>query len=228
MRRLIAVAAMLGALAAVAGRSGADDRAEAQAQYEQGLANARAGRNDAAIALFENAVRLDPANVAAQFQLGNSLAIAGRYAAAVATYTEAVRLDPHDPRSRLALATALKLDGRCLEARDALRDGLRAVARDLGLIHALARLLVTCDDAEVRDGQRAIELARVAYAGASTLEVGETLAMAHAASGAFEEAVRLQAELMAKAEQAGDATWAARLRSNLERYQRGDLAAASP
>jgi hypothetical protein len=115
-----------------------------------------------------------------------------------------------------------------LEAREALREGLRAIAGDPGLIHGLARLLVTCDDPEVRDGQRAIELARVVYASGPTLECGETLAMAYAASGAFEEASRLQAELVGKAEQAGDAAWVARLRSNLERYQRGDLAAVPP
>jgi hypothetical protein len=80
----------------------------------------------------------------------------------------------------------------------------------------------------VRDGQRAIELARVAYAGTPTFEVGETLAMAYAASGAFEEAARLQAELVATAEHARDAAWAARLRSNLERYERGDLASLPP
>jgi tetratricopeptide (TPR) repeat protein len=219
---MIAIAAALGALSSAGAQSRADDGAEARAQYEQGLASARAGRNDAAIALFENAVRLDPANVEARFQLGNSLAIAGRYAAAVTAYGETIRLDPHDPRSRLALATALTLEGRCLEARETLREGLRAIAGDLGLIHGLARLLVTCDDPEVRDGQRAIELARVVYAAAPTLECGETLAMAYAASGAFEEASRLQAELVAKAEQADDKVWAARLRANLERYERDD------
>ena len=224
MRRLIAIVCASGALVGAGAR--VDDRAAAQDQYEQGLASARAGRNDAAIELFNSALRLDPGNAAAHFQLGNSLAIVGRYAAAGAAYENAIRLDPRDARSRLALATALALEGRCLEARDALRDGLRVLPADLALVHGLARLLVTCDDPQVRDGQRAIELARLVYAKTPTLECGETLGMAYAASGAFEEAARLQADLVAKAEQAGDAAWAARLRSNLERYELGELYAA--
>ena len=225
MRGLIATAACALVVCIAAGAS-ADDRAAAQERYEQGLASARAGRNDEAIERFESAVRLDPSNAAAHFQLGNSLAIVGRYAAAGAAYREAIRLDPRDARPRLALATALALDRQCVGAREALRDGLKAIPGDLGLVHGLARLLVTCDDPEVRDGQRAIELARLVWASSPTLECGETLGMAYAASGAFEEAARWQADLVARAEQAGDAAWTARLRSNLERYQRGELYAA--
>jgi tetratricopeptide (TPR) repeat protein len=176
-----------------------------------------------AAAQLAAAERVDVRAAQAQLQHANALAIAGDYAAAAAAYQQAIRLDAGDVRPRLGLATALVLDGRCLEARESLREGLRAIPRDLAIVHALARLLVTCADPEVRDAQRAIELARFVYAATPTLECGETLGMAYAASGAFEEAARVQAELLARAEQAGDAAWTARLRANLERYQRGEV-----
>ncbi|MHC5048557.1 MAG: hypothetical protein ACYTGY_18700, partial [Planctomycetota bacterium] len=49
----------------------------------------------------------------------------------------------------------------------------------------------------------------------------ETLAMAHAESGAFARAVELQRSAVAAAEKAGRADLVSRLRANLELYEAG-------
>jgi hypothetical protein len=56
---------------------------------------------------------------------------------------------------------------------------------------------------------------------APTLLHAETLAMALAEAGRFEEAVKLQRELLHQAEERGDAQSAARLREHLGLYEGG-------
>jgi tetratricopeptide (TPR) repeat protein len=179
----------------------------------------------AALALVLVVVAGATETAALHFERGNALALEGRYAAASDAYAEAIRLEPTHLRARLGQATALVLDGRCREARDRLREGLDALPRSLDLIHATARVLLTCADPEVRDTQVALELARTVHARLGDFESGETVGMAHAASGAFEEAARWQADLIAEAERRGDRAWAERLHPNLERYRRGELPA---
>jgi tetratricopeptide (TPR) repeat protein len=226
--RLLVGAVIAMVALAPGGAAPAGDPELALRRYRQGLESARAGRSEAAIGLFEEAARLDPDLAPAHFQLANSLAIAGRYGEATAAYDRAIALDPSDARARLGQATALALEKRWLEARERLREGVRALPADLDLLYALARLLVTAPDPEVRDPQRALELARKAYAAAPTLERGETVGMAYAASGDFEEAARWQRDLLARAEATGEQAWSARLRADLERYQRGELHASAP
>ena len=198
-------------------------RIEAMALYERGLRRAVERRHQGAIDLFKKAIALDPAFAAAHFHLANALAAQGRYRAACAAYDETLRLEPEHVGARLAQATTLVLDGRCREARDRLREGLLAMPDDLELTHGLARLLVTCPDPDIRDGQAALELARRVYDHTPNLVRGETVGMAYAESGAFEEAARWQAALVEQAERLGDPAWVARLRVNLERYERGEL-----
>jgi tetratricopeptide (TPR) repeat protein len=150
------------------------------------------------------------------------LALTGDHAAAAARFAEALGREPARVDARLAHATALLLAGRAAEARDSLLAGLRATPGEPNLTHALARLLASSPDPAVRDGQRALELARSVFEQEKTMEHAETVAMAYAESGAFDDAVRWQRTLLAEAERLGDAAWTARLRANLERYQRGE------
>jgi hypothetical protein len=62
--------------------------------------------------------------------------------------------------------------------------------------HLLARLLAAAPTPEVRDGQRAVELAEAAFAMAPSAGTAATVAMAYAETGRFDEAVRWQERAM--------------------------------
>ena len=87
----------------------------------------------------------------------------------------------------LALTTALALQKRCDSAREVIESGVRSAPNDPNLVHTLARLLLTCPTMSDPDPQLALELSKRAFDGSSTLEFGETLGMAYASSGAFDQ-----------------------------------------
>jgi hypothetical protein len=97
----------------------------------------------------------------------------------------------------------------------------QAIPESVELLHALARLLASADDPEVRDGERAVELARRTLRAGSTLDRIETLAMASAQAGLFDEAIRLQRELIRTVTWHGQSDVLPRLEANLARYRAG-------
>ena len=91
---------------------------------------------------------------------------------------------------------------------------------------SLAKLLATCPVGGVRDGRRALELALAGWDRRKGLEQAETVAMAHAELGAFDEASRWQRELVARADRMGRPDLVALFRANLMLYDRGEPARA--
>ena len=71
------------------------------------------------------------------------------------------------------------------------------------VINALARLLATAPASDVRDGKRALEMAMSLFEANSTLEIGQTYAMALAESGNFTKAAELQQEIISAYERSG-------------------------
>lgn len=159
---------------------------------------------------------------ATSLQIAHALGRRGDYAGAAERYGAALARDPGNVEARLAHATALLLGGRPAAARDTLVEGLAATPGELNLMHALARLLASSQDPAVRDGQRALELALAVFQQAKTMEHAETVAMAYAVTGAYDQAERWQRTLLTEAERLGDADWAERLRANLARYERDE------
>ncbi|HUF46280.1 MAG TPA: tetratricopeptide repeat protein [Vicinamibacterales bacterium] len=72
---------------------------------------------ETAVAQFEHAVRLEPANTDYQFNLGYAYARRGDRDRALATLREAVRIDAADPESHAVMAVLLASAGRSSEAR---------------------------------------------------------------------------------------------------------------
>jgi len=97
-----------------------------------------------------------------------------------------------------------------------------ATRERLELLHALARLLASADDPDVRDGDRAVELARRTLRAGSTPSRLETLAMASAEASRSEEAVELQREVILEMRRQGRVDVIPRLEVNLERYKAGE------
>lgn len=164
-------------------------------------------------------LELDDRQAEAHFQLANLAGQRGDLAAAARHYRRAIDLEPARVAARLGEATALALGGSEQPAIARLEAGLEPTARDPRLLHTLARLLLTARDPAHRDPARAYALADDLFRRHPTLEHGETLAMALAATARPAAAARLQRTLVDKARAAGNAQLVTRLEAALRRYE---------
>ncbi|HEX2464497.1 MAG TPA: hypothetical protein VHR17_07715 [Thermoanaerobaculia bacterium] len=121
---------------------------------------------------------------------------------------------------RLLEATAWVQAGRSDVARERLEEGVERLPDERHLSNSLARLLATASEPAVRDGARALEIARRLYTVDPSPDVTETLAMALAESGDYEQAISVQRGLIAQVKNAGQTGHLPRLEANLQRYER--------
>ena len=147
---------------------------------------------------FEEAIRLDPRSPSAYLGRGGLRAARKDFNGAIADYTESIRLNPKKAVAYRARAESWFHTGRYARA---LADGEEAVRLDpenpdnLG---ALASMLATVPDENLRDGKRAVELAREAAELTQWKDsaVLATLAAAYRETGEFEKAVRWQSKAL--------------------------------
>ncbi len=221
-------------LAAALARAG--DPAEAETEFREairldpaavvarfGLAAifAQQGRDDAAVALYEEALARDPDSLATRYNCACALTRLGRFADAAAHFGRAVALSPKSVDARRGLARALCVERRFGDARRTIEDGLALSPADTALHDDLARILAAADDASVRDGDRALGIARRLSAGGTSPT--DTLAMALAESGDFASAAATQRALLAACEASADPPAAAieTMRARLAEYDAG-------
>lgn len=182
----------------------------------------RHGRQREAVSYFRRAVELAPRSSDAHTRLANALQLAGERAEAAELFARAVELDPKNATAWLSEASLRILAGEHSRAVERLDLALAEVPEHAGLNHILARLLATSPDPALRDGQRALALARKAQGRESSLEHAATVAMALAELGRFEEAVRWQQELIRQAAAAGaEPALIRRLVAHLRSYESG-------
>jgi hypothetical protein len=129
-------------------------------------------------------------------------------------------------RARRGEAEALASMGSSREALQLLDEGWRAIPESVELLHDLARLLASADDPEVRDGERALDLAKRTLRAGSTPSRLETLAMASAEAGLFVDAVGFQRQAIRMMTWDGTLDALPRLEANLARYLAGQTCCA--
>jgi tetratricopeptide (TPR) repeat protein len=198
----------------------------AQVHHHLGVIELRSGSVEGAVEEYRTALALDPGLVAARLDLGAALGRLGRDLEAAEALRLVVEADPENIRARLGEAEALASLGRSMEARQRLEEGRQAIPDSVELLEALARLLASADDPEARDGDRALELARLTLRAGSSPGRLETLAMASAEAGSFDEAVRLQQDLIQGLTWQGRLDELPRLEANLARYRAGQTCCA--
>src|SRR4029079_10513848 len=103
------------------------------------------------------------------------------------------------------------------QARTVLESAFAAQQDNYAIANALARLLATAPDDALRDGARALELARSVFTATRSPEVGQTYAMPLAETGNFTEAVKLQQETLIAYERSKLPVFRPALERNLER-----------
>jgi len=204
----------------LAPESGIDETA-AKAHYSLGVLMASSGRGEEAITHLSAAVRFSPNYVEAYQALADALRRSGRVEQSLSPYAEALRINPRAADARFGYGMALVRLGRYREARDWFTEARQLHPDRVEFPHALARLLAAAPDDRVRDGERAQAIVDGLLKATKTIDLGETLAMALAERGRFDEAAGVQRDVIEAARRAGFDQALTHMEANLQRYTRG-------
>jgi tetratricopeptide (TPR) repeat protein len=158
-----------------------------------GDALARKGQPDEAMAHFEKAIKLQPDYAGAYYNRGNVLYAKGRIDEAIPDFQKALRFQPSHADAHTGLGNSLLRKGDLKKAMEQYEEAIALAPSDPHSRNNLAWVLATSSDPAVRNGAKAIELARQAIA----LSAGKnplffrTLAAAYAETGRFSDAAAI-------------------------------------
>lgn len=158
----------------------------------------RQQRYDEAEEVYRAVVALQPSVAEWHYALAGFLASRGRLEQAKASLDEVVRLDPNRVEACLRLGIVLENLDDFAGAISAIERGLQIDPHDVNLRAELAWILATGPDDAIRNGPRALELARGAVADSSgqSLKAREALAAALAETDDFSNAAATVRELL--------------------------------
>ena len=135
----------------------------------------------------------------------------GRYSDALGVFAEWEHRSPADTQPRIGRARMLAALGRNRDARQTLEEALRIFPSDPDLRLNLARFLVAGADTKVRDGKRGLELSQELLDSQYSVVRAETLSLALAANGRWDEAAKIQRRAINDCGEDGDPSLRERL-----------------
>ena len=194
----------------------------AEIRTNLGVALAKRGRLDDAIIQHRKAAELRPQTVELHSILANALTRRGRLDEAIAEYRKALEIKPDNARARNGLGGVLNLQGKVHEAIAQWEDLIRAQPNYVPALNMFAWTLATNPEASIRNGARAVELARRAEqltGGDPT--VLNTLAAAYAEAGRFPEAVQTARKALDLATQKGNQPLMESIKGKIPLYEAG-------
>jgi len=149
------------------------------------------GRLSEAAEQYRAVIQLEPNYADAHGNLANVLAAQGRLEEAVREYQRTLELLPNSAQAHFKYGQALQAQHDDAGAKIEYEQALALEPKHGGANLSLAWLLATCPEGALRDGKRAVELARQAEAqsGGESPQVLDTLAAAYAEAGRYGEAV---------------------------------------
>jgi protein O-mannosyl-transferase len=193
------------------------------AQVSLGDALLQKGRIDDAIAHYQKAMMARPDHFLARYGLGHALLEKGELDSAIQVCRSALVLRPSDADCHTTLAIALEEKGEAAEAIQHYEKALELAPRSIPTLTNLAWLLATSQDASLRNGPKAVDLAGRAdqlVGGTNTL-VLRTLAAAYAENGEFAKAIRTARSAMQLARMHGEDSLTTDLDQQIALYQLG-------
>jgi len=136
---------------------------------------------------------------------------------------EALRIRSSNGNAHTTLALCLFRTGRADEAVAHWKESLQINPNDMNAQTNLAWVFATSPDASLRDGVKAVELAKevVERAGHANVIVLRTLAAGYAESGRFTEAIETAQQALQLAVAQGSSALTEDLQLNIANYQRG-------
>jgi tetratricopeptide (TPR) repeat protein len=169
-------------------------------EIEYNLANAYAesGEIDVAIVHYQKAVELRPEQVEAQYELGSALLQTGRSDEAIARYQQVLKIQPDYIKALINLGGIFLQKGDVENAIAYYERSLKIAPEDVTAQTNLSWALATCSNAQLRNGDRALELASSAnlISGGKNPFALRSLAAAYAEMGQFSEATQAAEEAL--------------------------------
>lgn len=193
------------------------------AHYNLAIALREKGRIDDAIAQYKKALQIDSNYSAARLNLGDELLQSGKVSDAIVQFEDILRQDPANARVRYNLGIALERKGDARAAVDQYQHALAQEPANPNIQNNLAWLLATCPDATLRNGPKALDMARRANAathGENPL-ILDTLAAALAEAGDFSNAVRTASQALRLAGMQSNQALATDVQAEIRLYQAG-------
>jgi len=181
------------------------------------------GKADEAIAQFQKALQINPDHAQAHNNLGNALLQKGKVDEAIAHLQKALQINPGYAKAHNNLGNALLQRGRVEEAIAHFQQAVQIEPAEPAAQNNLAWLLATCPQASLRNGSKAVELARQANAltGGENPVILHTLAAALAEAGQFSEAVETAQHALRLAGAQSNTALAGQLQLEMKLFQAG-------
>jgi len=195
------------------------DPSNPRANYFAGTILERWGKEDEARERYEKALATEPQLVEPRMLLANAQMRAGEYALAGDNYAQIAHQLPGSVEVMYLLGMAWLGSGQCQWADPVLLRAAKMAPEDRQIATALARAYATCPTATDEQKKQALTAARAMYDEHPDMDTCETLAMASAANGEFEEAVDAQAQAIFEALKSQSKVRLPWLQENMQRYQ---------
>ena len=194
----------------------------AETHYNLGIALGQKGRVDEAIVQYREALQSDPDFADAHINLGITLLQTGQLDEAISHLQRTLQINPGNAKAQNNLGNAFLQKGNAAEAIAHFQQAMQLEPDDPWVKNNLAWLLATSAEALLRDGDKAVQLARVnELAGGENPIILHTLAAALAESGRFSEAVETAQRALRLAEPQSNARLAGQLQPEMKLYQAG-------
>lgn len=181
------------------------------------------GKVDEAIDEFQEVLKTHPEYPDTHYNLGNAFLQQGKLDEAIDQFRQALQHEPGFAEAHYRLGTALLEKREDTQAVSHFQQAVRLKPDFSDALNDLAWELATAPESSVRDGVKAVELARRAseIANNKDLDILDTVAAAYAEAHRFGEAVQTAQEAIQLAESSGRQTRLAQLNSELQLYQAG-------
>ncbi len=196
------------------------DPAHANAHYNLGLLLAQMNRHEEAIKHLQSAVKASPEDHGARFLLAQALVKTGRNEEALAELSRVVQADPANEDALLALVKILLAKKQYAQARAALEKGNTEFPQKGLTAATLAYLLAASPQHDLRDGKRALELARSVWDATAEASHGALVALALAELGRCDEAADWTRRMITLASEQKNPDLADKLKTELNSYEK--------
>ena len=199
---------------------------DALARNNLGLVLCQKGRMDEGIVEFQKALSILPGNSVFRNNLGKAFLAKGQQREAMIQFQKVLENNPLNPKANYYLGIALFQTGRADEAIAHFQKALESqpdFADAWDSLDHTAWLLATSSEASVRNGPKALALARQLnqLPGGNNPALLDTLAAAYAESGQFPEAVDAAQRALALALTQNNPALANTLRQHIKLFQAG-------
>lgn len=168
-------------------------RPDAEDHNNLGISFQKVGKYDQAVFHLRQSIALNPQKIEANINLGTALFEAGQVNESIAYMKKVHRMDPDFPNISLILGTIYMRSGQTKNAITEYQTGLEKNPEDIHLAVQLAWVLATSSKKSLRDGEKAIDIAKNICEKTNYLvpEILDVLASAYAETGQFVQALEI-------------------------------------